>query len=215
MGVRTLLSSVRRDVTAKAMELWEEATGDLTMTLNGSTVVTSQTNPLTERVELTAGGVVIPSVPIVVYSNFVPFALTGTTSETLMGQALIPENLIGPNSVIKVEAAWQWTNNANNKSFNVKVGNAGAGSASSIYARTRTTNQSESIVYSLANRGSKASQVHQLASDYAVNNSNPLYTSAFDFSQSGWAIYFTGTLANSADTLTFAGCTVTIINPAA
>lgn len=56
MGVRTLLSSVRRDVTAKAMELWEEATGELTMTLNGGTVVTAETNPGT-------GETKIPSIP--------------------------------------------------------------------------------------------------------------------------------------------------------
>lgn len=148
-----------------------------------------------------------------IYVNYVPFALTGTTVETLMGQVAIPDGIMGRNSILRIEPLWSWTNNANNKTFSIKVGNAGVGGASTVYSRTRTTNQSESPVYSIANRNSLSSQVHPLASDYAVNNSNGVFTSAFDFAQTGWSLFFTGQLANASDTLTLHGCMVQVINP--
>lgn len=153
--------------------------------------------------------------PLVLCCNYVSFSLTGagSTSETLMGQVIIPDNVMGPNSKLVIEPLWQWTNNANSKTFSVKIGNAGLGVAATLYTRTRTVNLSEAVIISLANRGVKNSQYLPLVADYAFNNSQQIFTSSYDFAQPGWSLYFSGSLTNTADNLALLGTTVTVVNP--
>ena len=180
-------------------------------------------NHLTGGIEFSGGSGRIPNSaftasigsPIILACSHVPFSLTGagSTSETLMGQVIIPDDVMGPNSKLVIEPLWQWTNNANSKTFSVKIGNAGLGVASTLYTRTRTVNLSEAVIISLANRGVKNSQYLPLVADYAFNSPQQIFTSSHDFAQPGWSLYFSGSLANTTDTLAFLGVTVTVVNP--
>lgn len=138
----------------------------------------------------------------------------GSDSDVLMGQVNIPDGAMGPNSTLVILPAWQWTNNANTKTFDVWIGQSLA-SKTNIYNRGRTTNASEVPHIRICNRGSKNSQLLPLSahSNFGTNIPIAAETRTIDFSLPGMKIFFTGRLQNTADSLILNGYTASIINP--
>lgn len=138
----------------------------------------------------------------------------GSDSDVLMGQVDIPDGAMGPNSTLVILPAWQWTNSANTKTFDVWIGQSLA-SKTSIYTRGRTTNAAEAPHIRICNRGSKNSQLLPLSAlaNFSTNIPIAAETRTIDFSLPGMKIFFTGRLQNTADSLILNGYTASIINP--
>lgn len=138
----------------------------------------------------------------------------GSDSDVLMGQVAIPDGDMGPNSTLVILPAWQWTDNANTKTFDVWIGQS-LTSKTSIYNRSRTTNAAEAPHIRICNRGSKNSQLIPLSgnSNFGTNINIAPETRTIDFSLPGMKIFFTGRLQNTADSLILNGYTASIINP--
>ena len=153
---------------------------------------------------------------VVVASRWAAVSITGagSDSEVLMGQVDIPDGLMGPNSTLVILPAWQWTNNANTKTFDAWVGQSLA-AKTSVYNRGRTTNTAEVPIVQICNRGALNSQLLPLAanSNYGTNIATAPETRTIDFALPGMKVFFTGRLQNTADTLTLNGYTVAIRNP--
>jgi hypothetical protein len=147
---------------------------------------------------------------------FTPVSITGagSDSDVLMGQVDIPEGVVGRNSALIILPAWQWTNNANTKTFDAWVGQSLA-SKTSVYNRGRTTNAAEVPIIQICNRGVLNSQVLPLSANptYGTNIATAPETRTIDFSLPGMKVLFTGRLQNTADSLTLNGYAVIIRNP--
>lgn len=155
-------------------------------------------------------------VDLVIANVFAPMSITGagSDSDVLMGQVDIPNGMMGKNSALIILPSWQWTNNANTKTFDAWVGQSLA-SKTSVYNRGRTTNVAEVPIIQVCNRGVLNSQVLPLSanSNYGTNIATAPETRTIDFSLSGMKVLFTGRLQNTADSLTLNGYTVIIRNP--
>lgn len=126
-------------------------------------------------------------------------AVTGTTSETTLYSITIPGGALGPNGVMRVESLWKVTNNANNKTCQVKFG------GTAFAAPVLTTSNAFRGVVTIMNRNAQNSQVaapNTYAADGAMGTegTNPL-TAAIDTSTDK-TLALTGTLGNSADNIT-------------
>jgi len=157
--------------------------------------------------------------PIICLANSgVKVNLTGTTTQTLMGQAAIPDGCMGPNSTLRIEPKWTHENDANNKTMYIGIGVAApaAIATGSIYNVTRGTGYAGSApLIELVNRGVTNSQLRKY-SDLSVyspgNSATAEQTSAIDFSVNGLSLFLFGTLAVTSNNLALQGYTVTLFN---
>jgi hypothetical protein len=84
-------------------------------------------------------------------------ALTGSTSEAVLGTVVIPAGSMGPNGYIRCTAIFSGiTNNANNKSVRFRLGGL---SGTNFSSATDTTNVSAIHTCEIHNRNSVAAQV--------------------------------------------------------
>jgi hypothetical protein len=88
-------------------------------------------------------------------------ALTGSLSETSLGQLRIPAGTMGPNGVIQLSALFSCTSNANIKSMLVRfTGTSGSVSGGVIgQTMTATTTQSNQFIWLIRNNNVQNSQI--------------------------------------------------------
>lgn len=172
--------------------------------------VVAQTNLVTGVVELSVDAAKVSTLPTVLYDSAVPVSLTGTTIKTALASIVVPAGCMGENSTLRITPVWAYTNSANNKSFGVEIGAAMPGVV--VYARTRTTSQSECPLIELQNRGSVSSQISKYSQtgSFSTNQSSANEVFAIDFSQQQ-TVFVYATLANASDTVTLAALRVEVI----
>lgn len=119
--------------------------------------------------------------------------------DNVLVNALVPGGLLGPNGRIEIEAAFAYTNSANNKTLRVRY----SGAAGAIYyAAVVTTTDTLKLRQWIANRGSAASQ-HGGTSDLGVYGAsgNAYQVSAVDTSLDS-AISITALKVTGAEAVT-------------
>jgi len=129
-------------------------------------------------------------------------AVTGTTTKTALATIAIPAGAIGPNGSVHVTMLWSMTNNANNKTFNVEL------DGTIFYGITFANQSSLQAISIIRNRNSESSQVGFTNATTGLGAAT-LVTAAIDTSVAK-NLTISGTLANSADTITLEGYTVEI-----
>lgn len=156
------------------------------------------------QVDDTTGAVILVGVdglplatPVVEYMSAVASSITGTTAETTLGTVTIPAGLIGANGQVEVVTAWTVTNSANNKVMKVVFG------GSNIMATTVTTVATQQTYQRIANRNSEEAQVS--FSPFSVSGLSNTSTAISTFTVNtavDTVVNFTGTLANTGETIT-------------
>lgn len=165
--------------------------------------------------QLISNGATWASQPVTIGCSGVKVALTGTTTETVLGVIPIPDGVMGPNSMLEIAPQFNWTSSANGKIATVSIGQS-AGTGTIVYRRTRTTTGDNPLIR-LVNRGVLNSQVDSCGSlgTFGANNANFLseITRAVDFALPNLNIYITGTLADTGEFIDLNSYLVTVINP--
>lgn len=150
------------------------------------------------------------SSPIVIAQSGTAVPLTGTTTETTLATITIPGGMMGLNGSIEVDVSASFTANTNLKTLNVKLGGTQIG----IFSRSGATETGARTNLVVSNRGSQSSQVlSQPASTsvlFGVFTTTYPATLSKDMSQDQ-ALTITGTLANSADTITLERYSVKVL----
>lgn len=134
--------------------------------------------------------------------------LTGTTSQTLLKSWNIRGGLLGPNGIIEIFFLISATNNANNKTINLKMGSqdiiintdngyASCGFHRCIYNKNSTANQETTVNSGADGLGSSTGSI----------------TSATVETNKDFLLEIYGTLSNAGDTLTFESTYIDIIRP--
>jgi len=151
----------------------------------------------------------VHAMPAILYSSGAQYTITGRTDEVAF---LDPIPLVGltKNSVLRIEPSIEWTNNANGKTWAIKIGPDLAG-ATTIETSTRTTNKVDQGLIDLAMRGSLTSQilVYKASRNYAGNNATGSTTSSIDLSGTNY-LFVTGQLAVGTDSLDLRALRVTM-----
>lgn len=104
----------------------------------------------------------------------VAVACTLSAVDEVLGSCVIPDGVLGPNSVMQIEPLWTYPNSANNKLLKVRI--AGV----NIYSVTRTTSVREAPLIVLANRGAMTSQIMPYDNAYLTASAVPPTTLAVD-----------------------------------
>jgi hypothetical protein len=150
---------------------------------------------------------------ITLASTGVITTVTGTTAETALYTVAIPNGIMGPNSAMRIEPAWSYTNSSNSKSLRLRIGATMAGPI--VYDRTRNTSSLESPLIVLINRGVQNVQVNVYAPTGSYGNNAPNFvgTNAFDFAAAGLNFYVTGQLTNTGESISLEALMVSVLNP--
>lgn len=140
-------------------------------------------------------------VPYVQCSSAVPVSGAANTSENILYTCTLPA--LSANSLLRVKAAWSFTNNANAKSMRVRLG--GASGTVMYLAGAFTTQISVSVDFSIQNRNATNSQYISAAFDIRGSTSTMVgtapSTSSVDTSTSQ-PLVFTCEKATAGDTCT-------------
>lgn len=142
--------------------------------------------------------------PFWLAQSAVAVPLTGTLSETLLASVLIPAGTIGANGRIRISHVWSNNNSGNNKTRNIRFGSAAGVSGSLVTAIASTTNLSHYNEHVLCNRNDQASQIGNVpatATGGPGSFASASFTSTVNTAADSY-INFTGTLANTGDTIT-------------
>lgn len=143
--------------------------------------------------------------PIILAQSAAPVALTGTTNETALANIVVPGGVIGPNGSLRITFLTSNTNNANNKTFKVKLG------ATLLMPYTYTAIGEANQILMLRNRGSLATQTefNTNATAFGTTTAAPGNTN-IDTSVDQ-VLTITGQLAAGADTMTLEGYTIEVL----
>lgn len=145
----------------------------------------------------------------------VGWSVTGTTSETVLKTVTIPANAIGANGFVTEESVWTVTNDANNKTPKVRYGASGSGTGgTALWTAAFTTTQTLHDLRKFANRNATNSQVAFTGNANAGNGgwgaaTVAAVTTSVDTTAAS-EINFTGTLANTGDTMTLEAYQITV-----
>lgn len=142
-------------------------------------------------------------------------SVTGTTSETVLATVALAAGVIGANGILRVTSLWQVTNSVNNKILTWRLGVSGNGIAGDIFGQTtQTTVAAMRMQQQVQNRNSTASQV--LLSGIGTGGwgttTAGIATATRDTSVA-LDLVFTGTLANTGETITLHSYTVELLRP--
>lgn len=126
---------------------------------------------------------------------------TSSPTNTLLWSCKIPANTAGPNSVVEIQAAFQYPPNTNSKSSAVSLGTSFE-TSTSIFNRTRNSaaHFGDNPILLLVNRGSRNTQVLANAATATfiapAGGANLLYS--FNFAQDVY-VYFSGSCVVGSD----------------
>ena len=163
------------------------------------------------------GGVVVnrPAIRILGSSAATGMAVTGTVAETVLATVPVPAGCMGLNGILRVTSLWGVTSSANNKTLQWRLGVSGNGIAGSIWGSTvQTTVAAMRMQHQVQNRNSASAQV--LLSGIGTGGWGTTAGSvATDTRDTSVALdlVFTGTLANTGETITLHQYLVELITP--
>jgi hypothetical protein len=140
--------------------------------------------------------------PIILAQSAVAVSLTGTTAETALASIPIPAGLIGKNGTIRIFALFTYTNSANAKTMNAKLG------GQLLFSNSSSTTVSQQPIIITHNRNSLSSQITSNSSSGATTASPNATTVDTSVDQ---VLQLTGTLASSGETITLESYTVEIL----
>lgn len=163
------------------------------------------------------GGVVLnkPGVRILGTSAATGMSVTGTLSETVLATVPVPAGCMGLNGILRVTSLWGVTNSANNKTLVWRLGAAGNGIAGDIFgSTTQTTVAAMRMQNQVQNRNSASSQValSGIGTGGWGTTTAGIATATRDTSVA-LDLVFTGTLANTGETITLHQYLVELILP--
>ena len=164
------------------------------------------------------GGVVVNKEQVrIIAMSAATASVTGTVTETALATIPIPAGIMGLNGMLRVTAAFSYTNSANNKTCRIRFGAAGAGTSGTNYhGTTATTSQSMRIMATVQNRASASSQVGSAGVNATAAGwdaaAQALVTSTVNTGAAS-EIVLTGTLANTGETITLESYLVELIVP--
>lgn len=123
--------------------------------------------------------------------------LTGTTSSTVVAQATIPGNSMGPNGGLRITAITSETNNVNTKSLIIRI------NSTIHYQASLASILGRRVQYEIWNRGATGSQLNFGTSiGTSIGQfTQPWVTTSFDTTQD-LPFQIITQLTNSADTIT-------------
>lgn len=142
-------------------------------------------------------------------------SITGTVAETVLATVPLAAGVIGANGILRVTSLWQVTNSVNNKILTWRIGASGNGIGGSIYGQTtQTTVASMRMQQQLQNRNSVSAQVLQsgIGTGGWGTTTAGISTDTRDTSVA-LDLVFTGTLANTGETITLQSYTVELLRP--
>lgn len=157
------------------------------------------------------GGVVInrPSMRVLGASAS-PSSVTGTLTETTLATVVVPAGVMGTNGILRVQTLWTVTNSANNKTLQMVFG------GTVYYFQTVTTIATVADQRIIANVNSVSSQKGKTTGGMTAGGwgtaSGAVTTSAVN-TASAANLTFTGTLANTGETITLDSYIVELILP--
>ena len=139
-------------------------------------------------------------------------SLTGTTSETILATITLAAGVMGATGRLETDSVWTTTNNANNKTYRIRLG----GIAGTEYLSLTTNSVATFAAHKEIQNLTASSQIggvqgNATAGGYgAVTAAN--VTSAVDTS-AATTLVFTGQLTNGGDTIALASYRVTLTRP--
>ncbi|MFD2271823.1 hypothetical protein ACFS07_13325 [Undibacterium arcticum] len=152
-----------------------------------------------------ANGAQYPST-ITLAQSAVAVSVTGTLTETTLASVTIPGGVMGLNGSLRITTLWSCTNNANNKTFNVRFG------GTSICSNT---SMNSSVAYIdrrvLHNRNSLISQVAMPGANGGSGNSTVALVTMTKDTSVDQLLTITMALANTGDTVTLESYTVEVL----
>lgn len=141
-------------------------------------------------------------------SNGSATLLTGTTVETVLAELLLPAEIIGPHTYLKLTQFWSQTNNANVKTVRQRVN----GTLISTSLNLANQAQGQIMCHGLM-RGSVQAQIWNGSLNVPyVLTTGALLTTAIDMSVDT-TLTITGQLASAGDTMTLEGYILEVLNP--
>lgn len=133
---------------------------------------------------------------IVQCQSAVAVPLTGTTAETTLATCAIPANAMGANGRLQIKARFSTTNNANNKTFNIKFG-------STMFTTKAAASIAVFVVDAeIANRNATNSQVGGGQWVYGGNATAVAASTGTEDTTTALNLLITVTNANAGDTST-------------
>jgi hypothetical protein len=140
-------------------------------------------------------------------------ALTGDTAETAAATVTIPANAMGLNGRLTFDAAWLYTNSANDKTPRVRFGNGLSGTVfRGGTAQTTTTNYRD-FSY-IQNQGATNDQVGGPAGPSALwNTSTNTFVDGTIDTTAAQTLVFSGQLEDAGESIRLQAYTVTLTRP--
>lgn len=132
---------------------------------------------------------------------------TGTTNETALATIAIPAGAMGANGSLRITSLWSYTNSANNKTIQVKLG----GTAFFTAINTTTASYNDQTIIRNRTIATQVSHLANAGSRIGTSGSAPT-TGAINMAVAQ-NLTLTATLANTGETITLEGYTVEILNP--
>jgi hypothetical protein len=140
-------------------------------------------------------------------------SVTGTASETVLATVPIAAGAIGANGILRITSLWGVTNSANNKTVQVRLGASGNGIAGDIFGlAVLTTVAAIRMQNQIQNRNAANSQVTLSGTGTGGwgTTTGGISTATRDTSVAT-DLVFTGTLANTGETITLHSYLVELI----
>lgn len=143
-------------------------------------------------------------------SNTAGTALTGSTTETLLEEFLIPGGLLGENGGLEIFHRLNSANSANTKTFRCRVSSTGGTGGTNLNDPQWTTNATITCRSIVDNAGAQNSQIGSNGNPLLSGSSNAWRTSAIN-TANNWYLSFTGQLANAADSIQIVSTVVKLV----
>lgn len=147
--------------------------------------------------QLSGGGIAIP-----IYRSAGIITCPVDTTEDILASIAIPAGLLGPSGILKLKAAFLFTNNANNKTFKVRLGGIGG---TILVSNVLTTQVFLNFDLTIWNRGAQNSQAafyNAWAGGGSSNASSAGMTPAAIDTSAATTLVITGQKAVGSDSLT-------------
>lgn len=209
MGVETELFGIKNRGDGKEFRVVEKADGSIAVYAGDVALIEPGKIPVTAAPSAQGVRFPIPGIPDAALAMILPasilpgpVAITGATAETLLHSFVIPKECHGLTTRLVFAILASMTNNANTKTFRVRIGSSLGSSVVVGQSAPSNVNQLSVPGLRLKNRGSKTDQVGGFSlSLNAGTSGTPPSSFTLDFT-ADQTCFVTGQLAVAGDTAT-------------
>jgi len=146
--------------------------------------------------------------PRVLAASAVVASVTGTTTETTLATVVVPGNAMGANGILEIDHLWSTNGDASNKTLTIKVG------ANFILGSVLASVGVYQGRHIVSNRNSASSQVQFRNTQHLFSTTAAGLNTEFAIdTTSNFSILFTGTLTDTADTITLDRYMIRLMRP--